>query len=174
MISESQFELVQSRIERMVMPTDIGRIPFKIRSGFSSFTEDQFKNWINFFSLICLRDILVGDDLEVWRYFVLLCRIFSAKCITADQLNLADALLMRFCWCVEILYGQSAITPNMHMHAHIKECVMDYGPPHAFWAFAFERYNGSTMTNRPDHSSCHCPELDAVSNTGTRCRQCRN
>ena len=30
----------------------------------------------------------------------------------------------------------------MHMHAHSKDCVIDYGPPHTFWAFAFERYNG--------------------------------
>ena len=28
------------------------------------------------------------------------------------------------------------------MHAHIKDCVIEYGPPHTFWAFAFESYNG--------------------------------
>ena len=141
-ISESQFEVVQSRIDRMVIPTDIGRIPFKIRSGFSSFTADQFKNWINLFSLIALREIIVGEDLEVWRHLVLSCRILSSKCITKDELSVADALLLHFCQHVERLYGRSSITPNMHMHAHIKECIKDYGPPHAFWAFAFERYNG--------------------------------
>ena len=30
----------------------------------------------------------------------------------------------------------------MHMHCHLKACILDYGPLHSFWLFAFERYNG--------------------------------
>ena len=30
----------------------------------------------------------------------------------------------------------------MHMHTHLKSCTEDYGPCHAFWLYAFERYNG--------------------------------
>ena len=30
----------------------------------------------------------------------------------------------------------------MPLHCHLKDCVINYGPPHAFWCFAFERYNG--------------------------------
>ncbi len=33
-------------------------------------------------------------------------------------------------------------TPNMHLHCHLKECVLDYGPLHGFWCYPFERYNG--------------------------------
>ena len=39
----------------------------------------------------------------------------------------------------------------MHLHLHLKDCFMDYGPPHAFWCFPFERYNGilgSYSTNK--------------------------
>ena len=43
LISESQFEVIQSRMDRMVIPTGIGHIPYKIRSGFSLFTADQLK-----------------------------------------------------------------------------------------------------------------------------------
>ena len=28
------------------------------------------------------------------------------------------------------------------MHAHLGSCVLDYGPLHGFWLYAFERYNG--------------------------------
>ena len=142
LISESQFDIIQARMDCMVIPTGIGRIPYKIRSGFSSFTADQLKNWINLFSLLTLRDILTGEDLEIWRHYVLACRILSSKRVASNDITVADALLMRFCQRVEQLYGQDLVTPNMHMHAHLKECVIDYGPPHAFWAFAFERYNG--------------------------------
>ena len=43
----------------------------------------------------------------------------------------------------EQLYGgQDLATPNMQLHGHIKECLLDYGPFHAFWCFSFERFNG--------------------------------
>ena len=39
----------------------------------------------------------------------------------------------------------------MHLHCHLKHSLVDYGPLHAFWCYAFERYNGilgSVHTNR--------------------------
>ena len=30
----------------------------------------------------------------------------------------------------------------MHMHLHLRDCLLDYGPVYAFWCIAFERYNG--------------------------------
>ena len=26
--------------------------------------------------------------------------------------------------------------------SHLKDCLIDFGPPHAFWCFVFERCNG--------------------------------
>ena len=49
---------------------------------------------------------------------------------------------MQFCRRSERLYGPNIVTPNMHMHAHLASCILDYGPIHGFWLFAFERYNG--------------------------------
>lgn len=33
------------------------------------------------------------------------------------------------------------MTPNMHLHGHLTECVQDYGPTFGFWLYSFERYN---------------------------------
>jgi hypothetical protein len=30
----------------------------------------------------------------------------------------------------------------MHLHLHLKKCILDHGPAHSFWCFSFERYNG--------------------------------
>lgn len=30
----------------------------------------------------------------------------------------------------------------MHLHSHVVDCIMDYGPVYSFWLFSFERYNG--------------------------------
>ena len=34
------------------------------------------------------------------------------------------------------------MTPNMHLHGHLKDVFLDYGPAQEFWLFSFERYNG--------------------------------
>lgn len=70
------------------------------------------------------------------------CRILGTKHITTDNIKLGDALLLQFCRRTEQLFGKGCITPNMHLHCHLAECMMDYGPLHSFWCFAFERYNG--------------------------------
>lgn len=95
-----------------------------------------------YFSVIALRDIVTGDILECWRHFVLACRILGMKHITKTNLKLGDALLLRFCKRVQLLFGKECITPNMHLHCHLSESMMDYGPLYSFWCFAFERYNG--------------------------------
>ncbi|KAK2551955.1 hypothetical protein P5673_026951 [Acropora cervicornis] len=41
--------------------------------------------------------------------------------------------------------------PNMHLHNHIKEVILDHGPVTSFWCYSFERFNGilgSTTTNK--------------------------
>ena len=141
-VSGSQFTIVQKRVDRFQVPSDIGRIPYKIASGFSSFTADQFKNWIVYFSLLSMRDIFTGPHMECWRHFVLACRLLVHFEITHTNVSLADGMLLQFCKRVERLYGKAAITPNMHLHCHLKECIIDFGPIHGFWCFAFERYNG--------------------------------
>ena len=58
------------------------------------------------------------------------------RIISIDNVKQADKEFQR-------LYGKDACTPNMHLHMHLQDCVLDYGPVHGFWCFAFERYNGT-------------------------------
>ena len=141
-INPSQFPLIQSRVDSTTVPADIGRIPHKIMSGFASLTADQFKNWVVYYSIIALHGILTHDNLECWRHFVLACRILCSNQLKQDQIILGDALLLQFCKRTQRLYGPQSVTPNMHMHCHIRDCILDYGPLHGFWLYSFERYNG--------------------------------
>lgn len=141
-LSSGDYNSIQSIIDEVLVPSDLGRIPHKIASGFSSFTADQFKNWVLYYSPLALRDKLIDSHYECWRHFVLACRLLCSKVITLEHAKLADALLMYFCKRTERLYGKDVITPNMHFHTHLHECVLDYGPLHGFWLFSFERFNG--------------------------------
>lgn len=75
-----------------------------------------------------LKDILPTQDLECWCYFVLASRLLCKMCISTDEVELADALILKFCCKIEDLYGKNFITPNMHSHCHLKESLYNYGP----------------------------------------------
>lgn len=49
--------------------------------------------------------------------------------------------------------------PNHHHLLHVKQCVLDYGPIHVFWTFAFERNNGLLASF---HSSQRTIELEMM------------
>ena len=138
-LSNRNFSIIQETLDCMIVPTDVGRIPRKILTGFSEFTPDQLKNWITIFSISSLYGILSTKHLECWRDFVLACRIICKhSLLTEADIGLADAFLLRFCRRVQDLYGELAITPNLHLHAHVEECLLDFGPVYEFCLFSFE------------------------------------
>ena len=66
------------------------------------------------------------------------------------EVGRAHSLLLQFCREVERIYGTRQITPNMHMHSHLADCILDYDPVYSFWLSSFERYNsilGAHSTN---------------------------
>ena len=94
------------------------------------------------FPIYALWNILPSNDLELWRDFVLACSYLCSSVITEAKAMLAHSYLLQFCNHFEELYGKEKVTPNMHLHTHLVDCVLDYGPVYAFWLFSFERYNG--------------------------------
>ncbi len=149
-LTESSNSQIQSIVDKFCTPPDVGRIPYKIASGFSSFTADQWKNWTLIFSLIILKDILPDEHYKCWWLFVQACLLICSRAITQIRVIELDSYLMRFCEQFEQIYGKDACTPNLHLHGHLKECCLDYGPSSSFWLFAFERMNGilgSVCTN---------------------------
>ena len=107
-----------------------------------SFTADQWKSWTIAFSLFGLHGIIEGEDLECWRTFVQACQILTSPMISLEAAERGHRLLVEFCTKFEELYGSHRVTPNMHLHTHVVDCIKDYGPVYSFWLFSFERYNG--------------------------------
>ena len=151
-LSDEDFQRIQELVDSMTVPQDIGRIPGKISSSFTGFTADQWKNWTLVYSLFALKGILPEEHLQCWRFFVLACKTLGKRVLTGNDIEIGDKYLMQFCKTFETLYGKDLVTPNMHLHGHLKECLLDYGPFHSFWCFSFERFNGilgSYHTNNP-------------------------
>ena len=150
-LCKEHFVSIQKFVDGLILPSDIGRIPYKIESGFSGFKADQFKSWILIYSIPALHSILPSNHIECWRRFVLACQILCKQKLTITEIDTADLLLLRFCERVQELYGKSAVTPNMHLHCHLKDIILDFGPVQEFWLFSFERYNG-ILGNQPTNN----------------------
>ena len=133
---------IQKLVDNCEVPSTMGRIPNKIAANFSNFKADQWKQWTVVFSIFALHGVLENRHLNCWRKFVKACTILDASIITKHAVEEAHALLLTFCTEAEELYGPDAITINMHLHTHLKECILDFGPPASFWVFGFERFNG--------------------------------
>ena len=128
-----------------------GRLPLKIESNFAGFTADQWKNWITIYSSICLKDQLPSEHLQCWLLYVRACSILLSTAVTKEHVATADAYLTQFCKVFLRLYGGKHCTINMHLHLHLNDCILDYGPVYIFWCFSFERFNGilrSYYTNK--------------------------
>lgn len=137
----------------MLFQQNIGRIPYKITSGFSSLRADQWKNWTIIFSQMALKPVIPNEHYQLWCIFVQVCQLVCSRTISKVNIMTLDRLLISFCEKFEELFGCSASTPNLHLHGHFTDCLFDYGPSTSFWLFALERLNGILGSVPTNHQS---------------------
>lgn len=142
-LKSCHFDMIQNRVDMMIPPPNIGRIPAKIGSGFASFTADEWKHWILIYSSYALQGILPDSDYSCWLLFVKFCIKSCKSVLTRQDILSAQEILLEFCDAFQLRYGANACTPNLHMACHLKDSLLDYGPFPAFWCFSFERFNGT-------------------------------
>lgn len=141
-ISKNQLQIIQCRVDSLSIPSDMGQIPRKVGSNFSSLTAEQLKNWVIIYSMFALRGMISQREYNCWQAFVLACYLVCRRKINRIDIDKADLLFVKFCTDVERLYGTDVITPNMHLHCHMADCLKDFGSVYGFWCFSYERYNG--------------------------------
>ena len=133
-----------------------GRLPARIGSCYGGFTAKQWKNWILIYSVVAMKGMLPNDHMGCWLLYVNACKLLCKPVLKKEDIIAADRFFIQFCRKFEILYGKEQCTPNMHLHLHLKQCFLDFGPPHAFWCFAFERYNGILGSYHTNKRAVEC------------------
>ena len=139
--------------------------------SYYGFTADQWRNWTCIFSPVALKNFLPANHLLCWLLFVKATTILCSRIISVEDLRVADSYLILFCKEFEKLYGSRRCTPNMHLHLHLQDCVLDYGPVYSFWCFAFERYNGM-LGSYPTNSRQIEPQIMRKFNQQKQVRTC--
>ena len=137
-LTSADLQKVQEKVDAVHVPTNIGRIPGKIAKSFAEFTADQWKNWVTIFSLYTLYGILPEEHYRCWLLFIKACKLICTPLVQLRDVASCHTLLLQFCCEFERLYRKLRITPNMHLHTHLADCIFDYGPVCGFWLFSFE------------------------------------
>lgn len=78
----------------------------------------------------------------MWQKFVLACREIWQPTMRKVRLGIADKLFMQVNIMAEELYGAAFLSPNMHLHGHLRETIERCGSIYGVWAFRFERFSG--------------------------------
>ena len=151
LFSPSDLDEINHRLETMSSATDNYWIPKNIASNWGTFTAYEYKAWVLTYSLYCLEGIFDDKYLKVWAKLVNACQYLVKPCVTKHEVDRAHTLFKEFGTDLEKLYGKDFITPNNHLHMHLKDCVLEFGPVYSYWLFAFERFNnniGNVHTNK--------------------------
>ena len=56
-----------------------------------------------------------------------------SRAISYECIQLADRLIHQYCCIFEQEFGKDKCYPNLHLHCHLKQCLLDYGPATSFW-----------------------------------------
>ena len=142
-VSEVNLLCIQKAVDEFNVPYGFGRLPCKIESRFANFKAEQWKNWILIYSIVCFRSVLSQPLYSLWLVvFVEACFLLCSHVITSNGIALADELIHKYCCFFQERFGREECYPNLHMHCHLKDCLIDFGPAPSFWLFPFERMNG--------------------------------
>lgn len=93
-IKSKDLDLLEERTSRIQCPYDVGRIPLKISSGFSSFTADQWLNWTVVYSAVALKGIISQNHYNCWLLYVKACSMLCCKFIKKSDVITADQYLL--------------------------------------------------------------------------------
>lgn len=153
-LTAEQLKDIQTLVDNTKLPHDIGRIPHKISSQFSSLTANQWQIWVLYLSLGCLYKKVDTKVFAVWRYFVEATHLLCQPVISVNDLRDAHEKIMTFCREFEKLFGSSKVTCNIHLHQHIVSDILAYGNINNYHLYGFERLNG-ILGNMPiNNRSC--------------------
>jgi hypothetical protein len=143
-ITKPHLELMEKRAKNIKVPSDLGRVPFKISmgEGFSGFTADQWKSFILIYAIPLMWDLLDDQDRKILANFTRACYLLVSRITNNNALDEAHTRLLTVARVIEETYGPTVITSNIHLSLHLAECCRDYGPLYSFWCYSFERMNG--------------------------------
>lgn len=102
----------------------------------------EWRNWLLYYSMICLSGILKLEYLKHWFLFVFGMHIFLKDKIEEEEFILAKDALRNCVSYIENMYAPRFMTFNVRTLMHIPHYVKMYGALWGWLTFPYENYNG--------------------------------
>lgn len=124
-----------------IKPTsDIKRFPRNLKLA-SKWKASELKNFLLFYSVYVLQDVLPNIYLKHWMLLVEAVYKLLQEDIPLHDLSVCERKLKKFVIDTVRLYGAENMTYNVHQLSHLTACVKNCGPLWRTSAFAFENNN---------------------------------
>ncbi|KAL5011498.1 hypothetical protein ScPMuIL_004363 [Solemya velum] len=120
----------------------IHRKPRILTNTYQHWKASELRNWLLFYSLPCLKDHLPGVYLTHFSCLVEATYLLLTTGLSSEDLQRAELLLNKFVENVQTLYGENAMSLNVHNLTHLVYFVRQWGPLWAWSCFSFESFNG--------------------------------
>ena len=83
-------------IQKVHIPSNVGRVAGSILISFKSFRAEELKNCVLYFSLYCLKDLIPWNYFNMWQMFVRSCHKLLKPTISIQEIDDAHSLLVLF------------------------------------------------------------------------------
>lgn len=123
-------------------PHDFSRIPRCIKKHRSYWKASEFRNWLLYYSLPLLMNVLPPLYLHHFSLLVCAMHILLQSQLSDVQVQAAEEMLITFYTLIPELYGDNHCTLNAHLLVHLTKYVRLWGPLWTHSAFGFESMNG--------------------------------
>ncbi|MDR3549236.1 MAG: hypothetical protein P4M11_13405, partial [Candidatus Pacebacteria bacterium] len=149
-LTARHLQFLQAFVDSCACPSDIGRIPSKIASNMSSFKAIEWRNWIVSFAVPALRalkaecpDSRLNDaHLNLIKLLQEVTESLQRYTVSVKEIDEMHRNHIELYELVETLFTSHAVKSNLHLHIHLREMLLDYGPAGAWSCYAYERLNG--------------------------------
>lgn len=130
---------LDSMLLQIQPPHEVHRVPCKL-SKKSCWKATNWKAYMLFYSIPLLAEVLSIQYLEHYALFITTMYLLSKTNISLKDLEKCEKDILNFVAFVEIHYGVSAMTFNVHLLLHAVKNVKWSGPLWATSAFPFESF----------------------------------
>jgi hypothetical protein len=141
LLGKKELTVLQTRMDALILPTDLGRVVQKLESNFAQLTANEVQVFISFLAPALMHDLLPLEDYDILANFSRACRLFVQRVQSEEAVAAAHALLTESLTAFKRRYPRRVV-PNMHYALHIADCIRQFGPFHGWSTYAYERFNG--------------------------------
>ena len=139
---------VWADMSKTTLPSWIGRAPPRLGDGrHGKLSADQWRTACTVNLVITLVRLwgLKPSDHRQYRMLVnfmdlvTACKLAMMRKMTPQHIGQFQQHMHRYLETTKVLYVYSALTPNHHLSLHLPRLFENFGPPHAWNCFVFER-----------------------------------